>query len=628
MHRMWNQSQTGKVISQLLRNTPGTCFIAYDERLRIQVAEGSDRTFRDISPIEFRGKTLAEVLGYETIEHIKASLEMGLRGKEVSVQFKRKEEEFLLWISPLTLENSEYTGSAAIIQNVTSDKKTERELRRSRKTEMEANRTKSIFLANITHELKTPLNAILGFSEHLLESGLSSEQEKYVEIIRKSSEHLHTLVNEILTLSRLNEESDPKREAFSLREQTEFVFSILSPRARNKELDFTLEINEDVPDYLLGDPLSIREILMNIAGNAIKFTRKGYVKILIEMISDNNKEVTLNFTVADSGIGIEKTHQDSIFDQFSQVDSTITRKYGGTGLGLSITKKLVEMLNGKIKVESAPGEGTRFYITLQMETGDPGEPKKKRDRKIPHRHLTNKKILIVDDDEVNRLLAALTLEKENAKVDLAAEAYTAMNLIKKYSYDLILLDLHMPGISGYSLAGKLRSKGIRVPLLAITAAMPDKKDWVNRFDRLILKPYRKNQLLDTVYELLQGESGAVGPDTETFEPGGEFNLESLKEFSDNDPEMLKKMIHTFIKNTENGLHQLSRSLSSNSEDTMAETAHKLLPSFRHLKAKNIVKDLDYLKNSENEMTPEEKKEVVQNLIEKSRTLIYELKKQV
>lgn len=628
MNRLWNKSQTGKVISQLLRNTPGTCFIAYDEALTIQVAEGSERTFRDISPAEFHGKSLPDVLGPEAIGYIKPSLEMGLRGKEVSVQFKRKEEEFLVWISPLTLENSDYTGSAAIIQNVTSDKKTERELRRSRKTEMEANRTKSLFLANITHELKTPLNAILGFSEHLLESALDPEQEKYVEIIRKSSEHLHTLVNEILTLSRLNEEAEPKREAFILREQLEFVYNVLSPRAKSKELDFTLEVNKDVPDNLIGDPLSIREILMNIAGNAIKFTRKGYVKILVERVSMDKSGVILNFTVADSGIGIEKTHQDSIFEQFSQIDSTITRKYGGTGLGLSITKKLVTLMNGKIKVESAPGAGTRFYLTLPLETGNPGETQKNRKRNEHQGILAEKRILVVDDDEVNRLLASLTLVKKNALVDLAEEAHTAMKLVKKNVYDLIILDLHMPGVSGFTLAGKLRSAGIKIPLLAITAAMPDRNEWIDRFDHLILKPYRKTQLLDTVCELLRGVKKPDFPEWEKDAHRNDFNLDSLKEFSDNDPEMMKKMIHTFIRTAETGLRQLSQNLDSGSRDNLAETAHKLLPSFRHLKAKNIVRDLDYLKKSGGEMTPREKQELVQNLITKSRKLIHELKKEI
>jgi signal transduction histidine kinase/DNA-binding response OmpR family regulator len=365
---------------------------------------------------------------------------------------------------------------AYLFEDITIRKGQEQALLQAKDEAEEAASAKQAFLSAMSHEIRTPMNAVLGMTHLLLQENPRPEQIENLQTLKFSSENLLVLINDILDLSKIEagkmifEETD-----FDLKELVFNLKNSLNFKAEEKKVKLNVRMDKCLPDILVGDPVRLAQVLNNLISNAVKFTEKGTVTIDVMLESDEGETLKINFAVVDTGIGISKDKLDYIFENFTQENTDITRRFGGTGLGLAITKRLLELQNSQIYVESSFGKGSVFYFTLAF--------KKSLKEKIApasqiidyaHLDLNHVRLLLVEDNEINQLVATKFLKQLHIKPDYASNGLIALDKVKAKDYDVILMDLQMPEMGGYEATKAIRDLGgkyAQIPIIAVTAAV-------------------------------------------------------------------------------------------------------------------------------------------------------------
>jgi signal transduction histidine kinase/ActR/RegA family two-component response regulator len=414
------------------------------------------------------------------------------------------------------------------------------ELERSHAAAQAATQAKSEFLANMSHEIRTPMTAILGYADLLRDPDISrGDHHTYLKVIRRNGDHLLELINDILDISKIEAgHMTIEQVRCSPIAILSEVASLMRVRARKKQLEFEIEFDGPVPETVLSDPTRLRQVLLNLVGNAIKFTRSGRVDVVCRMLTSVHDECPrLSFAVRDTGVGMASGHEKTLFHAFSQGDNSTTRRFGGTGLGLAISKRLATMLGGDIRVESELGQGSTF--TLVVETGslfdvqvvdDVAEALSGPQRAGPAETDAaefSARVLLAEDGRDNQLLITHYLRKAGAEVEVADDGAEALRLgldalESSEPYDLILMDMHMPELDGYEVTGRLRAAGWKGPIVALTAnAMPgDRQKCLDAgCDEYFTKPVNRTKLIDLCVQMTaQNEPDAPLPRAETPAP--------------------------------------------------------------------------------------------------------------
>jgi len=449
-------------LDALIASTP-VAIAVLDGRRSIRSVNPAFETLFGYSTAEAVGASIDALIVPDSLRSESSDLEARARaGEIVRVEIERRRKDgrpIQVRLSAAAVKAAPEGGLVALYEDISDRKAAEQAMRAARELAERVARARSAFLANMSHEIRTPMNAVLGFVELVLDTELQVEQRRALELVRSSSEALLTILNDILDYSKIEAEHlELESIPFDLPKVVHATATLLAVRAREKHLELTVDVPPDVPHIMRGDPTRVRQVLMNLIGNAIKFTEQGEVDVSAAVVGYHDDRTSVRFRVRDTGIGISDEQLATIFDEFTQADASMTRRYGGTGLGLAISRKLVALMGGQLSVTSEVGRGSEFSFTLRLPV------ERSAAAATPGRavSLGGRRLLVVDDNETNRRILRDMLGAEGVAVHEAARADAGLTALRRAAaagtpFDIAILDAQMPDQDGFELAAAVRA---------------------------------------------------------------------------------------------------------------------------------------------------------------------------
>ena len=507
------------------------------------------------------------------------------------------------YIKCLNGEHNEPFKILGTIQDVSDQKEIERELIKAKELAEQSTRVKEQFLTNMSHEIRTPMNGIIGFAKILEGTNLDAEQRQSVNAIKRAGKNLMVVINDILDFSKIEAEKMIFEEVnFSLSKNIKGVMELFSPIAKEKNIKLIANIDSQINDFLVGDPTRLSQILINLVGNALKFTDKGYVELNVSQLKETKTETFLEFAIVDTGVGIPQDKISSIFESFNQASNETTRKFGGTGLGLTITRRLIELQGGSIKVESEVEKGSKFSFLIQFKKVKKGivtTVKLKKEELSPD-FLKDVNILLVEDNELNQLLAIKVFEKFDKTIDIADNGKIAIDKIEKNNYDIILMDIQMPEMDGIELTKYIRASvgpKSNTPIIALTAhatVIEEKRCLDNGMNDYLSKPFDFNELLEKIHYNLMNTKKNILIDSAKQETLVDFTY--LNEFTEGDADFIQSMVDLFMQNLPISLEIILNSNEADDIKILKAEVHKLKSSISLLGIAQASKSIEIIEN--------------------------------
>lgn len=619
------------------------------------VEDGSDLIFIvDYSgEIRYHNASTRETLGYRSksligknfFDYILPSTFNTLKNKfkqsqkrayteKVEFQFLCKDKTYrFLEFNAINLKYKEgVDGFILDCRDITQRKKDEAELVRLQKA-------KEQFLANISHEIRTPINGIAGMANLLAQHPSPDERETYLNAIRHSAENLKVIINDILDLAAI--ESGKLRFekiAFNLKDLLPSLVSTFTYQAKEKKISIGYSIDERLNKILLGDPVRLNQILINLISNAVKFTHRGSITIQCRESRQHRETSWVEIEVMDTGVGIPEEKLNTIFESFSQADASVTRRYGGTGLGLTIVKQLVELQKGSIHVVSREHAGSTFSVLIPYKIGKVKTITQipKQAKKLGSINTAQLRVLLVEDNDINRLYAKSILKNWQCFIDVAENGLVAIEKIKNNFYDVVLMDVQMPVLDGYEATKAIRSmhQSAKVPIIALTAnATPGdiEKCLLAGMNDYLPKPFTPEDLYRKLFKDLKIRpvSKPIIGETPKTQSNSLYNLSYLKNISGNNTGFIQEMITTFLQTLPGILEEMKQAASSSSWEKLSRLAHQIKPSFTLMGLDALRATILFIEeHGKNSTKTEELPQVVTTFTRKCQEVLSDLSKEI
>ena len=486
------------------------------------------------------------------------------------------------------------------------------------------------FMATITHDLRSPLNTVLGYTELIGKTPLNHKQEHYLGHLRKSSEFILHLVNDLLDLSKLDAgKMQVEKLPFNAKNLLEETFYNIIPEHDPKNLDLIVNAEESADVNVLSDPFRIKQILSNLINNSYKFTEAGSLTVTVSLEKQIEDSYILTYKIKDTGLGISKDKQKEIFEEFSQEHRQIEKKYGGTGLGLAISKRITKLLNGKLSLESDPGVGSEFTLripviklkdSLKIITESP----------VNNSHLYGKNILAVDDESSQLALSRELIKSVGMNCDTAQDGKEALEKLGRKKYDLVLTDIQMPSMDGFELLKAIQTKKKlkHIPVIAASGRTTlISSDYLDAgFSGSLLKPYKPQELLQKIGDVLNLELETnSGIKIQTEESSTEFSLKEILLFAGDDKDALNTILKVFVDASRKNILEINKAIINKDKNKITAIAHKMLPMYKQLNTRNIVFQLEQLEKEVPEYFEDQK---IQRLIIEIEALLEKLEREI
>ena len=561
----------------------------------VTLSEGKDADYLGLSPGTAVGQSIFEVKKLQVAgfcEKTKAALS----GESVNFEMVLTGRWFEVSLSPVCDSSGSVTTVIGVATDITERIRTQEELTKAKQLAEKSARVKEEFLANMSHEIRTPMNAIIGFTNLLTRTRLDPEQQEFVRSIEVAGENLLVLINDILDFSKIEAgKLTIEKHPFSLPDLLKDTYRLFSPKAAEKKLDFRLKMSNDLSGHWIGDQVRLNQILINLVGNAIKFTTEGWVELSVRRKQENG-ENWIRFKVKDTGIGIAKEKVNKVFDSFTQAATDTTRKFGGTGLGLSIVKQLVQLMDGRVWAESEMGKGSSFIFELPMQKAE-GESESEAGihpvrEGLDFSSLEGVLVLMAEDNKMNQVLARRIMEDAGIDVVIAENGQIALDMVKKRDFDLILMDVQMPEMDGLATSRAIRelpAPAIEIPIIALTAhavASEINKCLEAGMNDYVVKPYKPEHLLQKILEGIQEERQADQIPVESADAPQHslqtFDPRLLEEVAGGNLGFELELIETFLTENLPALSEIEEARQAENPEKMAAILHRIKPGFEIL----------------------------------------------